>query len=200
MVGNVHTRAGPLGQGQYAANGFDLGHHRAGGQMRQRVDAPGVLHALLATGENGRVFRVHHGTDTQWRQLLEAFEQRAVGGRRQVAEGIADKGLEAGTAGVDQLFQMADGVVPQQAVNTVINVGRLGGFLLHAQGFDGAGRRVGVGHVEHGSDATAGGCGRAGLPGFLMGVARIAEVHMAVDGARQQEQAISLYDFACRRH
>ena len=126
------------------------------------------------------------------------LEQRAVGWRRQVAEGIADEGLEAGDAAREQLFQVVDGVVAEQAVDAEVDVGRFGRLLLQPQGLDGAGGRVGVGHLEHGRDAAACGRRRTGLPGFLVRIARVAEVHMTVDRARQEVEAVGAH-FLARR-
>ena len=200
VVGDVHAGAGPLGQCQHAADGLDLGHRRARGQVRQRVDAAGRFQPVLAARHDGRVLCMHHGADAQRRQLLEAFQQRAVGGRGQVAEGVAHKGLEAGDTRVQQVFQPVDGVVAQQAVDAVVHVRGFGRLLLQAQGFQRAGGRVGVGHLEHRGHAAAGCSGGPGLPGFLVRVARVAEVHMAVDGAGQQVLALGAQLFAGRRH
>ena len=70
--------------------------------------------------------------NAQRRQDLEALEQRAIGGRGQVAEGVADEGLEAGHAGLEQGLELVDALVAQQAVDAEVAVRRLGGLLLDA--------------------------------------------------------------------
>ena len=196
----MHPRSGPFRKRQHAADGFDFGDHGARRQVGQRIDATFFLHTFLPTSQNRRVFRVHDGTNTQWRELFKPFQEGAVTGGGQVAEGVADKRLEAGHAGVNQLFKMADGVVTQQPMNTEIHVGRFRRLQLQIQGLDRAGRRVGVGHLEYGGYATTDCRSGAGLPGFLVRVTRVTEMHMAVDSAGQQVHAVGLQHFACRRH
>ena len=56
------------------------------------------------------------------------------------------------------------------------------------------GGRLGVGHLEHRRDAAHHGGVRAGLQIFLVGEARLAHVHVAVDDARQHVQAAAIDD------
>ena len=135
VVGNVHPRAGPFGQGQHPADGFDLGHCWPRVEVGQWVDAAGGLQLPLPARHDGRIFRMDHGAYAQRRQDLKAFEQSAVGGRGQVAEGVADKGLEAAHAAFKQLLQVGDGVVAQQAMNAVVHIGRLRRLELERQRF-----------------------------------------------------------------
>jgi hypothetical protein len=97
--------------------------------------------------------------DAQRRQDFKAFEQSAVGGRGQVAEGVAHKGLEAAHTAFEQLLQVGDGVVTEQAVNAVVHIRRLGRLELERQRLERAGGRAGVGHFEDGGHAAAGGGG-----------------------------------------
>ena len=168
--------------------------------MGQRVDAAGRLQLSLAARHDGGVLGVDHGAYAQWRQDLKTFEQGAVGGRRQVAEGIAHKGLEAAHPAFKQLLQVGDGVVAQQAMDAVIHIGGFGRLELERQRLQRAGGRVGVGHLEDGGHPAAGGSGRAGLPGLLVRIAWIAEMHMAVDGAGQQVKPVGAHLLPCRRH
>ena len=50
----------------------------------------------------------------------------------------------------------------------------------------------GVGHLEHAGDAAQDGGAAAGLQIFLVLVAGLAEMHLAVDGAGQHMQALGL--------
>ena len=60
---------------------------------------------------------------------------------------------------------------------------------------DGLGRGgggFGVGHFEHRGDAAEHGAARARIQVLLVGQARLAEMHMAVDDARQEVQAAAV--------
>ena len=54
------------------------------------------------------------------------------------------------------------------------------------------GERIGIGHLEHRGDAAEHRAARADFEVFLVGEARLAEMHMAVDHARQQMQAAAV--------
>ena len=54
------------------------------------------------------------------------------------------------------------------------------------------GGRIGVRHLEHGGDAAEHRAARAGFEVLLVGEAGLAEMHMAVDHARQQMQAAAV--------
>ncbi len=60
--------------------------------------------------------------------------------------------------------------------------------VLGGQDFRRAGRRDGIGHIEDGRDAAEGRSGGAAFPIFLVRIARIAEMHVHIDGARQDMQ------------
>ena len=85
-------------------------------------------------------------------------------------------------------------------MNAVIHIGRLRRLLLHAQSFHGGGRRIGIGHFKYGSHATADSCSRAGLPGFLVRIARITKMHVTIDSAGQQEHTAGIHHFARLGH
>ncbi len=53
-------------------------------------------------------------------------------------------------------------------------------------------QRIGIGHLEHGGDAAQHRTARAGFEIFLVGEARLAEMHMAVDHAGQHVQAAAV--------
>ena len=96
---------------------------------------------------------------------------------------------------------MRDGVVAEQAVEAEIDAGLAGGDrVLGGEDFGGAGRRNGIRHVEHGGDAAESGGRRSARPILLVRIARIAEMHMHVDGARQDMQAGGVERLARRRH
>ena len=59
-------------------------------------------------------------------------------------------------------------------------------------------RRVGVGHFEHGGHPAENGRARAGLQILLVDEAGLAEMHLAVDDAGQNMQALAVDPFACR--
>ncbi len=59
-------------------------------------------------------------------------------------------------------------------------------------------RRIRVGHLEHRGDAAEHGAARAAFQVFLVGEAGLAEMHMAVDHARQEVQAAAVDHFAGR--
>ena len=54
------------------------------------------------------------------------------------------------------------------------------------------GERIGVRHFEHGGDAAQHRAARAGFQVLLVGQAGLAEMHLAVDHARQQMQAAAV--------
>ena len=60
------------------------------------------------------------------------------------------------------------------------------------------GERIGVRHLEHRGDAAEHRAARAGFQVLLVGEARLAEMHMAVDHARQQMQAAAIDHLAGR--
>ena len=53
-------------------------------------------------------------------------------------------------------------------------------------------QRIGVGHLEHGRDATHDGGAGAGFEVLLVGDSRFAEMHLAVDDARQHMQTATV--------
>ena len=59
-------------------------------------------------------------------------------------------------------------------------------------------QRVGVGHLEHRRDAAENGGARAGLEVLLVGQARLAEMHLAVDHAGQDMQPAAVDPLARR--
>ena len=81
-----------------------------------------------------------------------------------------------------------------------IHVRRLGRLLFEPQGFQRCRRRIGVGHFKHRGDTATGRCGRASLPGFLVWIAWIAKMHVAIDRSRQKKQAVGPHLFTCSWH
>ena len=59
--------------------------------------------------------------------------------------------------------------------------------------------RIGVRHLEHRGDAAHHGAARAGLEIFLVGQAGLAEMHLGVDHAGQDVQALAVDDLGGRR-
>jgi len=149
----------PLGKRDHPPDRFDLGHGRTRSQMRKRVGASHRLQLEFAARHDRRIFRVHHRAYATRSKCLKAFEQRAVSGCGQVAEGVADKGLETGGAGIEERFQPVYRVIAEECVNAIVDIRRSSRFKLQSQRFNGAGRRVGVWHFKHGSDATTSRCG-----------------------------------------
>ena len=54
------------------------------------------------------------------------------------------------------------------------------------------GQRIGVRHFEHGGDAAHHGAARSRLQIFLVGLARLAEMHLGVHHAGQDVQALAV--------
>ena len=133
-------------------------------------------------------------------EFFQALEQRAIARTGQIAKGVSNKRLEARNAGVQQLFQPIDGVVAKQSMNTKVHIGRLCGLELEPKRFERPRGRIGVGHFKHGRHTTAGCGGRAGFPGFLTRVTRIAKMNMTVDRTRQHVQPIGSHFMPRRRH
>ena len=79
-------------------------------------------------------------------------------------------------------------------------MGFCSGRLLFAQFLRRTRRRIGVGHFEHGCRATHGGRSGTGAPIFLMRIARLTEMHMHVNRARQDVFAGNIHGFARGRH
>ncbi len=127
----------------------------------------------------------------------DAFEHRAharVVLDQQRAGGGAHEDFDAGNAG--QHFQLAElpgvlaggadieGEIAMHAVMRALD--------LVGDRFGGGGGGIGVGHLEHGGDAAEHGAARARFEVFLVGQAGLAEMHVAVDHARQQMQAAAV--------
>ncbi len=201
LVGDVEARAGPFGEIDRAAHRLDLADRRAGREMRQRIGAAGLLHLGLAARHDRRVLGMHDDAQPEPGDDLEGFEHGAVAGGRQVAEGVAHEALEAGDAGLGERRQLVEVVLVEQPVDAVVDM-RLafGGVLLERQGVEVGGRRMGVRHLEHGRDAAARGRRGAGAPVLLVLVARLAEMHVAVDDAGQQVAALGIDGLGRRRH
>ena len=132
---------------------------------------------------------------------LECFEHRARGRRRDLSERVAHVELEADHSALDQRGHVLDRVLAQQAVKPEIDVRvRAGDAVLVGQHRRRAGGRDGVGHVEHGGHAAERRGRRAGLPILLVRIARIAKMHVHVDGAGQDVESARVERLACRRH
>ncbi len=121
-MGDVQARTGPLGEGDGAADGFDFAHFGPCGEVGVAVGAAGGVHALLAARHDRGVLGMHDATHAAPRQDFEAFEHRAIGRRRQIAEGVAHETLEAGGAGVDQGVELVDVVFVEQGMDAEVDM------------------------------------------------------------------------------
>jgi hypothetical protein len=63
---------------------------------------------------------------------------------------------------------------------------------LVGEGRLGNGQGIGVRHFEHGGDPAHHGAARSRLQIFLLGLARLAEMHLGVDHAGQDVQALAV--------
>jgi hypothetical protein len=132
---------------------------------------------------------------------LESFQHRAGRRRGNLAERIAHIELETDDAAAHQFGNMRDRVVAEQSVETEIDASlarrdfMLGGKRLRIPRW-----RNGVRHVEDGGDAAEGGGCRSARPIFLVGITRIAEMDVDIDGARQNMQTGGVKSLQSRRH
>ncbi len=60
------------------------------------------------------------------------------------------------------------------------------------EGLLGYGQGIGVRHFEHGRHAAHHGAARTGFQVFLLGLARLTKMHLRVDHARQDMQALAV--------
>ena len=111
VVSNMNARAGPFGKGEHPANGLNFSHSRPRGQMRQCVNATSQLHVLLASAQDGRVFCVHHGTNTQRGKFFKALQQSTIGRCRQITKGVTDKCFKTRHTRVQQRLKVVHCVV-----------------------------------------------------------------------------------------
>src|SRR5215472_18107929 len=95
---------------------------------------------------------------------------------------------------------MVDAVLREQAVQTVIDVRFLRCLLFKGKGLGRSGRRIDIWHLEHCRNAAHCSCGCAGLPVLLVRITRLAEVHMDVDGSREEMETGCVKRFPCGRH
>jgi hypothetical protein len=96
---------------------------------------------------------------------------------------------------------LGDGVLAEQAIQAEIDTGFTGGDrVLGGQRLGVAGRRNGVRHVEHRGDAAEGRGRGSARPVLLVRIARVAEMHVHVDGAGQNVQAARIEGLARERH
>ena len=70
-------------------------------------------------------------------------------------------------------------------------------FALGIQPFGIDDGRRGIGHIEHGRQATKHGSAGAGFHGFHLGVARVAQMHMRVNQAGQHMQPLAINRLRC---
>ncbi len=88
---------------------------------------------------------------------------------------------------------MFDGVLAEQAVEAIIDIGfGARDRVLLRQDLRCAGWRYRVRHVEHGGDPAEGRGRGTALPVLLMWIAGIAKMHVHVDGARQKMQTAGI--------
>ena len=117
---------------------------------------------------------------------------------QEVAGGRAHEHLDAGRA--RQPLELADiaGIVARSAHPESEVAMHAVGRARHLVGKRGFARRqrIGVGHLEDGGDAAQHRRARARLQIFLVLQPRLAEMHLAVDHARQDVQAGAVDDFA----
>ncbi len=186
-VQHVDARAGPFGKRRRAPHGLDRDDRRPRVEVRERVGAPRRHQVRLATRHDGGRLGVQRDPQAVARDDLEPLQHRARGGRGQVAEGVAHEALEGVGAGRDQPVELAKVVLREQAVEAEIHAGFPRRLLLRTQLQGRARGRVRVGHLEHGRRAAHG--GGAGAPILLVGVARLAEMHVHVDGAGEEVEA-----------
>ncbi len=198
---NVNARAGPFRENGGAAYRLHGHYRRARGDMGERIDAARVAHAGLAPLHDRVGLGMERDALAGAGNDFESLEHRAGRRARDLAEGVAHVELEADDAAVDQNRHMRDGVLAEEAVEAEVHM-RVPGcdVVLRRQHLGRAGRRDGVGHVEHRGDATEGRRRGAALEIFLVGIAGIAEMHMHVDGAGKDMQPARVELLARRRH
>ena len=198
---DMDARTGPFRQNGGAADRFDGDHGGPGGDMGKPVSASGGFELELTPRHDRGRFRMERDTVAVLGHVFEALQHGAGGRRGQIAEGIAHETLEADDAAGDQVGQVFEVLFRQEPVDSEIDMRLFGGeFVLLAQGFGGACRRVDVGHLEHGGHPAHRCGGRAGAPVFLVGVAGLPEMDMGIDGAGQHVHAGGIQRFGCGRH
>ena len=201
FVGDVDLASGPFGEDPRTAHGLDGCDIAVVLQMRRCIGAAGLDQPLAAPGQDRRALGVNGATDAEPGQDFERIEDRAV--RRARHQGIlaAHVELERHRAGLGHGLELAGVVLADVAVDAEIDHGLpLRDFELLQHRFGSRGRRVGVRHIEHRGDAAdRRGLRRAG-PGFLVGEAWLAEVHVHVDGTRQDVEAARVDALPGRRH
>ena len=200
-VQDVDARTGPLREDGGAAHCLDRDDRRTRREMRERVEATGIAHARLTPLHDGIGLSVQRHALAGASHRLESLEHRSGRWRGDLSKRVAHVELEADHSAFDERRYLLDGVLTQQAVEPEIDVRVRGGdAVLVRQRGSGTGRRNGVGHIEYGGHAAER-CGRrAGLPIFLVRIARIAKMHVHVDGAGQDMKSACVKRLARSRH
>ena len=124
----------------------------------------------------------------QHRRLCEKGRQRRVFVDQQVAGGRSHKNFYAADAAGVEAADYADVVVCGAEVERIVGRGyfcRTGEFLLQA--FERNGGRIRIGHLHVRGDAAADRCRRLAADIGFVGHARLAEMHLVVDHARQHQ-------------
>ena len=174
-----------------AAHRFDRDNGGPRGDVRQRI-APACARQPVLPPLHDRVgLGMQRNALAGRRHDLERFEHGAGGRRGDLAERVAHVKLEADDAAVDELGDMSRSC-PRQADRRGQNQRTpclAAMACLAASACGGAGRRNGVRHIEHRGDAAERGRRGPGPPILLVRIARIAEMHVDVDGAGKDVQA-----------
>ena len=113
---------------------------------------------------------------------------------QQRAGGRADEHLDAGAAGrafqFRQILHVLAGTADEEGKIAMHAV--TAALYLVGECRLGHGQRIGVRHFEHRGDAAHHGAARTGFEVFLVGLAGLAEMHLGVDHAGQDMQALAV--------
>jgi hypothetical protein len=186
---HVDSCPGPLSQDGRAGDRLDRHDLGPGSDVMKRGVQPGGFEFGLPPGHDRSRFRMQRDAQPGCGDQLESFKHRSRRGRRQVAERVAHEAFERVGTRFDKPGNLIDVVFCKKPVETEIHAGLPGAFLLLPEFGDRARWRVGVGHLEHRGHPAHCRSLRACAPVFLVGVTRLAEMHMHVDAAGDEVMA-----------
>ena len=157
-------------------------------RMRARIalDAQrlALVEAIFVLGMKGGAATDHLENPPQAFVVLD--QQRAGGG--------TDEHLDAGATGrafqFRQILNVLAGAADEE--REIAMHAMMAALDLVGEGLLGDRQRIGVRHLEHRRDAAHHGAARAGLEIFLVGQARLAEMHLRVHHAGQDVQALAV--------
>ncbi len=191
----MHPAAGLHGQRTDPIDGHHLGFDRSCLRVHQAIGPAGRPHSCRRRRDDGLVLGVDRETHPQGPDDVHGTPQRLSGRGWQAARGRPQEGLEADhEAGLGHRRQLVDGAVDDESEQA--HVAPRHSSPLAAWPARGRPSRwqVGVGHVEDRRHAAGDRRPRAALEVLLLGVARVAEMDVAVDDPGHHVAVVGIED------